>query len=88
MCVKKKVQSMWKLSYKLTKQFKGGDSKGPLRTAMTMKGRLEKFKINIPLIQVVCNPGLKSRHWDAMNAIVGVDITPEPEITSLKVFIF
>lgn len=78
---------MWKLSYKLTKQFKGADSKGPLKIAVTMKSRLEKFKMNIPLIQVVCNPGLKLRHWSQMNTIVGVNITPELEVTSLKVIL-
>lgn len=75
---------MWKLSYKLTKQFKSADTKGPLKIAVTIKSRLEKFKIHIPLIQVVCNPGLKTRHWDAMNTILGIKITPEAETTSLK----
>lgn len=76
---------MWKLSYKLTKQFKNADSKGPLKIAVTIKSRLEKFKIHIPLIQVICNPGLKPRHWEAMNAVLGIDITPnEDATTSLK----
>lgn len=79
------VQSMWKLSYKLTKHFKNADSKGPNKIAVTIKTRLEKFKIHIPLIQVVCNPGLKERHWSAMNKILGVDITPNSDSTSLKV---
>lgn len=78
---------MWKLSYKLTKQFKGADSKGPLKIAVTIKNRLEKFKIHIPLIQVLCNPGLKSRHWDTMNSVLGVNITPDAETTSLKVIL-
>lgn len=78
---------MWKLSYKLTKVFKNVDSKGPLKIAVTIKTRLEKFKIHIPLIQVVCNQGLKSRHWEAMNKILGINITPNSETTSLKVYI-
>lgn len=81
--VEQEVQSMWKLSYKLTKQFKTPDLKGPLKVAVTIKTRLEKFKINIPLIQVICNPGLKQRHWDQMNEIIDSDITPN-EKTCLK----
>ena len=35
--------------------------------ATTMKARLEKFKINMPLINALCNPGIKERHWQMMN---------------------
>ena len=74
---------MWKQSYRLTKLFRNSDYKGPLKVALTIKSRIEKFKINLPLIQVLCNPGLKPRHWDSMNKILGIDITPN-EQTSLK----
>ena len=40
---------------------------GPLKAAATIKGKLEKFKINMPLITAICNPGLKPRHWDLMS---------------------
>ena len=75
---------MWKLSYKLTKLFRHNQEyNGPLKVALMIKSRLEKFKINIPLIQVLCNPGLKSRHWDSMNQVLNMSITPNEE-TSLK----
>lgn len=72
---------MWKLSYRLTKLFTHPDYKSPLRAAITIKSRLEKFKINLPSIQVLCNPGLKQRHWELMNDIVGFDMTPKTETT-------
>ena len=75
---------MWKLSYKLSKIFKQHqDCKCPLKVALTVKAKLEKFKINIPLIQVICNPGIKRRHWKAINSIAGLDLTPN-EYTTLK----
>ena len=40
---------------------------GPLKAAATIKNKLEKFKINMPLINALCNPGLKTRHWDLMS---------------------
>ena len=77
---------MWKLSYRLTKMFNTVENKGPLKVALTIKNRLEKFKINLPTIQVFCNPGLKERHWDLMNQALGVYITPDAQ-TSLKDFL-
>jgi dynein heavy chain len=65
---------MWKISYKLTKQFKNPDYKGPLRVAHTIKARIEKFKSNIAIIQVLCNPGLKERHWKQIHEVLGVVI--------------
>jgi dynein heavy chain len=72
---------MWKLSYKLSKQFNSPDCKGPLKVAVTVKSRIEKFKIFIPLIQVICNPGLKSRHWDSICRILNADIRPNDDTT-------
>ncbi|XP_033114673.1 dynein heavy chain 3, axonemal-like isoform X5 [Anneissia japonica] len=77
--VEEEVQSMWKTSYKLTKIFAHPEFIGPMRAAATLKGKLEKFKINMPLINALCNPGIKQRHWDMMSQKVGFDITPLPD---------
>jgi dynein heavy chain len=74
---------MWKLSYKLTKQFRTADTKGPLKVAATLKTRLERFKINLPLINALCNPGLNSRHWNEIEQLLDDDILPNKE-TSLR----
>jgi len=74
---------MWKLSYKLMKHFKQVDFKASTKVAITVKTRLERLKINIPIIQSLCNPGLKPRHWCSINQILDVDITPT-EDTTLK----
>jgi len=41
-----------------------------MRAAATIKTKLEKFKIDMPLISTLCNPGIKDRHWNAMSAVV------------------
>ena len=74
---------MWKISYKLTKQFRTADTKGPLKVAATLKARLERFKINLPLINALCNPGLNSRHWDEIDQLLDDDVLPNKE-TSLR----
>ena len=50
--------------YKLVRSF--NDLPGPMRVATTVKNRLEKFKVHLPLLATLCNPGLRPRHWNAM----------------------
>ncbi|XP_038666815.1 dynein heavy chain 3, axonemal-like [Scyliorhinus canicula] len=74
--VEQEVQSLWRVSYKLTKVFNHPDLHGPLKVATAIKTKLEKFKINLPLINALCTPGIKPRHWDLMSQKVGFSITP------------
>ncbi|XP_067861511.1 dynein axonemal heavy chain 3-like [Heptranchias perlo] len=80
--VEQEVQSLWRISYKLTKVFNHPDLHGPLKVATTIKTKLEKFKINMPLINALCTPGIKQCHWSVMSQKVGFSITPQ-ESTSL-----
>lgn len=61
------VQNLWRTAYKLTKVFAHSEFKGPMRASATIKAKLEKFKINMPLITALCNPGIKQRHWNLMS---------------------
>ena len=61
------------MSYKLTKLFNHPDLMGPLRAAATIKARIEKFKINMPLISALCTPGIKQRHWEQMSVTVSLE---------------
>ncbi|XP_064633532.1 dynein axonemal heavy chain 3-like isoform X2 [Lineus longissimus] len=79
------VQQLWKLAYRLTKTFGHPDMKGPLRAAATIKAKLEKFKINMPLINALCNPGIKNRHWAMMSEKVGFDISPKKDTPLFEV---
>ncbi|XP_065937642.1 dynein axonemal heavy chain 3 isoform X7 [Magallana gigas] len=77
--VDEEVQNLWKTAYKLTKQFAHPDFRGPKTAAIKIKTRLETFKIHMPLINALCNPGIKQRHWDMMNEKVGFNMTPNDE---------
>ncbi|XP_071486244.1 dynein axonemal heavy chain 3-like [Diadema antillarum] len=77
--VEEEVQNLWRTSYKLTKTFAHPDMMGPMRAATTIKAKLEKFKINMPLINALCNPGIKRRHWDMMSEKVGFNMTPQED---------
>ena len=53
------------------KNFSQKHHQGPMRAAATIKSKLQKFQINLPLINALCNPGIKDRHWDMMSEKVG-----------------
>ncbi|XP_059139620.1 dynein axonemal heavy chain 3-like isoform X2 [Physella acuta] len=79
--IENEVSEMWRTMYKLTKAF--ADQPGPRHIANSVKTKIDKFKTNMPILQTICNPGIRGRHWDQMSEIVGFDIRPQEE-TSLS----
>ena len=63
--VEEEVSSMWRTMYKLTKSF--SDVPGPKRIADSVKTKIDKFKAHLPLLQTICNPGIRDRHWDQVS---------------------
>lgn len=39
---------------------------------------------NIPVISIMCNKGMRTRHWKAMSDIAGFDLTPDSGTTLRK----
>ena len=33
------------------------------RIAETIKSKIEKFRVHLPVLHTICNPGLRERHW-------------------------
>ncbi|KAI8782171.1 dynein heavy chain 12, axonemal, partial [Biomphalaria glabrata] len=50
-----------------------------------MLAGVNEFKEIIPTIGIMCNPGLRKRHWDAMSEIAGFNLTPDAGTTLRKV---
>ncbi|RUS80966.1 hypothetical protein EGW08_011286 [Elysia chlorotica] len=67
-------------SYRAILKLEKGFSKRPCaeNIAKTFRGKVEKFKENLPLINVVCNPGLRPRHWEAISDVANINIQPTP----------
>ncbi|KAJ8410629.1 hypothetical protein AAFF_G00195330 [Aldrovandia affinis] len=83
--VETEVGNFWRALYKLEKTFQG--SPRALNIASLMKAEVEAFKEHIPLIQVLCNPGLRDRHWDTMTEVVGFQLKPEEERACMASFL-
>lgn len=44
---------------------------------------IKGFHIGVSIVQIMCNPALRDRHWVEMSEIAGFDITPDAG-TSLR----
>ncbi|XP_047226085.1 dynein axonemal heavy chain 7 isoform X2 [Girardinichthys multiradiatus] len=75
--VELEVGNYWRTIYKLEKGF--SEVPNALKIARTIKAKVESFRDHIPMIQVLCNPGLRTRHWDAMSELAGFSLHPVDE---------
>ena len=48
----------------------------PLKICALTITAISKFTENIRVVQCLCNPGIRARHWTLMSDIIGFDITP------------
>lgn len=65
------VTDMYKLIVKSIKLF--NDIPAVQSIALEVKDRIDQFKPKIQLLQSLRNPGMKQRHWDALEAETGRD---------------
>jgi dynein heavy chain len=49
----------------------------PSTIAENLRRDLVAFKPYIPLLHILCNPGMRDRHWDRVSDIVGFDLRPD-----------
>ncbi|KER25823.1 hypothetical protein T265_06797 [Opisthorchis viverrini] len=42
-----------------------------------IQAQMKSFKEIIPVIGILCNPGIRKRHWEQMSLIAGQDLTPD-----------
>ncbi|RKO99706.1 hypothetical protein CXG81DRAFT_14142 [Caulochytrium protostelioides] len=77
--IEREVTTMWKTLYKLTSTF--ADHPVPLELAEMAKAQIDRFKLHLPLILCLGNPGLKDRHWTQISDIVGMRFQPDHQTT-------
>lgn len=59
--INEELGEMFRIMHKLTKVF---TDTGPRTVAERQRSKMEKFKAHLPLLNVICNAGIRDRHWD------------------------
>ena len=77
--IETEVTNMWRNMYKLTLTFANDNC--PREIAEIIKDQIEKFKIHLPLISTLCNPGMRDRHWKLVSQAVGFRFQPDDATT-------
>jgi dynein heavy chain len=80
--VEASVQTMYRTMYKLSKQLEETAPK-PALVATNIKEQLDKFRGNVPIVHIICNKGLRDRHWAEMSSVVRFHLKPD-EHTNLQ----
>ncbi|XP_067384444.1 dynein axonemal heavy chain 12 [Channa argus] len=86
---KRAEQEMEKIAGKTQQQPGDDDSRKQepptLFLCSTVMKQINTFKEHIPLVSILCNPGVRARHWEQMSTIVGYNLTPDSSTTLHKV---
>lgn len=69
--------------YKLEKQF--ADLPETKRLTQTVREKIEEFRLYLPIIQTLGNPGMKLRHWDRVSEIIGFPLKADDSLTLTKI---
>lgn len=59
--IEAELGEMFRTMYKLGKVF--ADQAIPRNAADRVRRSMDKFKLHQPLLNVICNPGIRDRHW-------------------------
>ena len=79
--IKDETDAIWRTLYKLIRIL--ADIPGARKIAEMVRAKVDKFKQFIPLLQIICTPGLQDRHWNLISQIIHVDIILTP-VSSLS----
>eukprot|EP00056_Hartaetosiga_gracilis_P013585 m.226506 g.226506 ORF g.226506 m.226506 type:complete len:4004 (+) comp13864_c0_seq2:104-12115(+) len=74
-----RVDEFWREFYKKAKGYSPDSHMYKICDAV--KVEISKFKTHLPLVQIICNLGLRERHWETMSNVVGKNIAPDSSST-------
>ncbi|KAF3429654.1 hypothetical protein E2986_08409 [Frieseomelitta varia] len=74
--IKDETDNIWRTLYRLARVLV--DIPGARKITEMVRAKVDKFKQYIPLLQIICTPGLQDRHWKQISRVVNVYITVTP----------
>jgi len=79
--IEKHVGAASRTLAKNVKFFEKNSLTGCLAIAKQVKESVEEFKPCVPIVTSLCNPGMRDRHWEALNAAAGTKIVVDEKLT-------
>ena len=77
--VEKSLMNCWRTVFKAVKSFK--QNVELTNTISNLKDDIESFKQYLPLIQALCNPGIRERHWRQLSEELAMSLSAEMSLT-------
>ncbi|XP_055917464.1 dynein axonemal heavy chain 7 [Eupeodes corollae] len=77
------VSTTYRVIQKLDKQM--SDKPQTMQLVHEIKEEIDAFKLHMPIISTLGNPGMKTRHWEEVSEIIGFPIKVSPELTLEKI---
>lgn len=77
------MSSFYRNLFKFEKSF--ADCPPAKAIAVKVRQEVEAMRENIALVQSLCNPGMRDRHWVRVSEIVGREIVPTEETTLAEI---
>jgi len=81
--VEQLVMSYKRDIYKASNLFPEGSA--PKGIANEIKEKIIEFSENLPVIRILCNPGLRDRHYEEMERVSGLNLKPDVSTTLRKI---
>ena len=82
--VEAEVEEMFRTAFKLHQQL-NDTAPEPAHVAETIKKELSAFKPHVPLLHILCNKGMRDRHWSKISDVVGFDLRPDQHTSLTRV---
>uniref|UniRef100_A0AAR2JAJ1 EF-hand domain-containing protein n=1 Tax=Pygocentrus nattereri TaxID=42514 RepID=A0AAR2JAJ1_PYGNA len=82
--VEGEVSNFWRTLYKLEKSFQESPKALHIEAVDRARWREQPEEEEE---EVLCNPGLRDRHWESMSAVVGFPLKPSEEVACIAHFI-
>jgi dynein heavy chain len=76
------VDEFWRETFKTKKAYSAASNM--YRICDNIQKSISTFKEHLPIIQIIANPGLRTRHWKKMSDVIGEDVEPNPSTTLAK----
>ena len=71
--IAKEIEEMLRTAFKLSKSLLDS-APAAAKVATVVRMEIDRFRAQLPLLRVVCNPNMQDRHWRDVMGVVGINL--------------